>query len=594
MNRTFLNITDNTFFKIALSFSVCLLFFIASVSFRQLSDVTHAQELIIRSRDRQIELEKLLSVIKDAERMQRGYLLTGEQSYLEDYYNSRHKTEKILGCLETLVNNESLKRDNLASLKTHITKRLDILDQTLTLSKTFPVVHPELTADLKKGGIEMQKIQGLINKIVKTEKAALHHYEAFHKSKNKFLPYTTGFLVIFALLILFVSFYKINRDSEKFRKMNDDLVLVNKSFQYAEEIAAMGHWKRNLKTFEIEWSDNMLRLLGVQRTAAMYNEETLVRVTHPDDRQKVAEAMLRVRDFNEPPNIIYRIIKPNGQIRFLKSAGKLIHINGTPLMLGATCDVTEQVENSRYIEKKNLELEAAIEELASFNHIASHDLQEPLRKIQMFISRIAYEEADKLSQKGQEYFERVNVSALRMEQLIDDLLLYAETNKAEQVFETSDLNGLLLEAQQELKAEIEEKQAVITSEMLPNIPVIPFQIRQLFVNLLANALKYSLPGTVPQIKITCQMVRAKDIEAIKSPVSKNYFQISITDNGIGFKQEFAEKIFVLFQRLHKKDDYSGTGIGLAICRKIAENHFGFMTATGAPGQGASFHIYLPK
>ena len=177
--------------------------------------------------------------------------------------------------------------------------------------------------------------------------------------------------------------------------------------------------------------------------------------------------------------------------------------------------------------------------------------------------------------------------------LIDDLLLFSRTNKAEKIFEKADLNKLLENANQELAHDIEEKNAVIESVQLPVLNVIAFQIQQLFVNLIGNALKYSKPDVPPVIKINCEKLAARDYPEFITDTRKKYFKISVSDNGMGFDQQYAEKIFILFHRLHHTTEYVGTGIGLSICKKIAENHNGFIIAEGKPGVGATFIVYLP-
>ena len=245
------------------------------------------------------------------------------------------------------------------------------------------------------------------------------------------------------------------------------------------------------------------------------------------------------------------------------------------------------------INERNVELERSNKELASFNHIASHDLQEPLRKVQTFISRISEEELSAMSETGREYFNRIQTAVSRMRILIDDLLLFSRTNKAEKVFEHTDLNLLLENGKQELAQAIEEKNAVIQSKHLPSLNVIPFQIQQLFINLISNSLKYIKPGIDPFIQIDCEKVNANDLLILKSNVHAKYYKISVIDNGFGFEQEYAESIFTLFYRLHHLTEYPGTGIGLSICKKIVENHSGFIKAEGRPGIGSTFDIYLP-
>ena len=180
-----------------------------------------------------------------------------------------------------------------------------------------------------------------------------------------------------------------------------------------------------------------------------------------------------------------------------------------------------------------------------------------------------------------------------MQTLIQDLLAYSRTNTAEKNFELCDLNDLLHEVlNHELKEKIEEKNAVVESSTLPTLSVIPFQFRQLMTNILSNSLKFSKPNIEPHIII--QHKRIKGDKIAGGNPKKHYSHISVTDNGIGFEPEYNLKIFEVFQRLHGRSEYTGTGIGLAICKKIVENHAGIILAEGDPGSGAVFHIYLPE
>lgn len=245
------------------------------------------------------------------------------------------------------------------------------------------------------------------------------------------------------------------------------------------------------------------------------------------------------------------------------------------------------------LEQKNRQLERSNDELASFSYIASHDLQEPLRKIQTFSKIIMEKEFSALSANGRDYLERMQSGAMRMQLLIDDLLTFSRTSTYPRNFATADLNMLLEEVKRGLRDSIEEKKAIIESEKLPVLKVIAFQFKQLMENLIINSIKYCKPNTRPHIRITSEIVRASEINSHQAARLKTYYKISVTDKGIGFEQEYSQRIFELFQRLHGKDEYPGTGLGLAICKKIVQNHNGFITAKGESGVGATFVIYLP-
>lgn len=251
-------------------------------------------------------------------------------------------------------------------------------------------------------------------------------------------------------------------------------------------------------------------------------------------------------------------------------------------------------------EKRAEELIIANNELQAFNYISSHDLQEPLRKIQTFASLILDSEAELLSAKGKDYFNRMRDSANRMQTLIEDLLAYARTNEAERKIVNTDLNLIVGEVTEELSELIREKKAVIEIDKLCDAEVLPFQIRQVINNLLTNAIKFSQDDVAPRIKITAVKAAsatfAKEIAKLskaKLLEDQDYCRISVSDNGIGFNPKYKDKIFEVFQRLHVKEIYPGTGIGLAIVKKIVQNHNGIITAKGIPNEGATFNIYIP-
>jgi PAS domain S-box-containing protein len=245
------------------------------------------------------------------------------------------------------------------------------------------------------------------------------------------------------------------------------------------------------------------------------------------------------------------------------------------------------------LEQKNRELERSNSELSSFSYVASHDLQEPLRKIQAFGNLIQARDVANLSDTSKDYFDRMVKAAVRMQNLIDSLLEFSRTTTARKNFESTDLNIILDEVKKELAHRIEEKKAAIISAHLPTLTIIPFQFRQLLSNLISNSLKYSRSTISPVIEITAAYVKARELNEKAAIPGRDYFRFKIKDNGIGFEQEYADKIFELFQRLHGRNEYSGSGIGLAICKKIVENHNGFIRAAGEAGEGATFYFFIP-
>lgn len=243
------------------------------------------------------------------------------------------------------------------------------------------------------------------------------------------------------------------------------------------------------------------------------------------------------------------------------------------------------------LKAKNQELETTNNELSSFAHVASHDLQEPLRKIQIFTHRVITSEGDKLSLNGKDAMSTIQRSSFKMRALIQDILLYSKTNDLNGKTELTDLNELFGEVLAEFEIKIEETGASIENRGLPTLPVIRFQFHQLFLNLISNALKFSKPGCVPRVLFQTSLVTGDKIPGMSG--RDNFYKISVSDNGIGFEEQYAEKIFQMFGRLHPAAHYEGTGIGLAICKKIVERHRGKMMAEGKVNEGSTFNIYLP-
>jgi len=243
--------------------------------------------------------------------------------------------------------------------------------------------------------------------------------------------------------------------------------------------------------------------------------------------------------------------------------------------------------------ERNKELGKMNKELESFTYVSSHDLQEPLRKIQTFTTRILEKEYPVLSDKGKDSFKRIQSAADRMQQLIEDLLAFSKISMDERKFESMNLNIIVQEVKNELKETIEEKHAIIETTQLGEANIIPFQFRQLIYNLLCNSLKFSKPGASPHIVIESRKITADNENTLNIMPGKEYCHITFTDNGIGFEPHFSEQIFEVFQKLHGQEEYTGTGIGLAIVKKIVENHNGVITTTSELGKGATFDIYIP-
>jgi len=255
---------------------------------------------------------------------------------------------------------------------------------------------------------------------------------------------------------------------------------------------------------------------------------------------------------------------------------------------------SQVMERTADLKRANLHLQNSNEELERFAYVASHDLQEPLRKIQAFGNLLLERNEQDLNNNGKNYVNRMINAANRMQSLIEALLEFSRATLMEKKFEKRDLNLLIDEVIKEFQERADDKEAIIEVAPLPHLTVIPFQFKQMLSNIISNSLKYSKPDEKPVIEITSQILDEQEINDPGAVKETSYCKLTISDNGIGFENEHAERIFELFQRLHGRHEYGGSGIGLSICKKIMENHEGFIRAESKPGKGATFHIYIPN
>jgi signal transduction histidine kinase len=256
-------------------------------------------------------------------------------------------------------------------------------------------------------------------------------------------------------------------------------------------------------------------------------------------------------------------------------------------------EIAERKETEEKLKKLAEKLERSNRELQDFAYVASHDLQEPLRKVQAFAGRLVAKYGENIADEARDYLERMQNAGKRMQNLINDLLMFSRVNTQARPFEPVKLTKVVHEVLSDLEVRIQQHNGQVQVEELPVIEADPVQMRQLFQNLIGNALKFHRPGVAPLVQIQAERTTLGAMDASDTKATEPACRILVRDNGIGFEEKYLERIFAVFQRLHGRETYEGTGIGLAICRKIAERHGGSITAQSKVGEGATFIVILP-
>lgn len=440
------------------------------------------------------------------------------------------------------------------------------------------------------------KESGLINEIITSFKTQTFFQKNFiipinkkdHHFTARFTPVKNG------VQVLATEITEVINKQKALENLNVELILKNQVLSEAEAMAKLGSYVWYMKEDITHLSDNVYMIMGHEPQSFESSSSKFREFTHPDDLELYDQQVGDAFKEKKPVEFIFRIITKQNEIKYLYTNGAFKEKDGEEIMVGIIQDVSNRISDELKLKEQNIELIRRNQELDSFNRVASHDLQEPLRKIQMYLSRFNESEFNNLTERGKNYLDRIENGATRMRVLINNLLAFSRIDSKDYKFEEIDLNLVYYDVLQDLSEAIKESNAQITSDILPTVNAIPFLMEQLFTNLIGNAIKYRRNTVLPKIKVECNVVHNKQITQDFIKTYAYYHEIKIIDNGIGFSQKDSAKIFGLFERLHQKNEYSGTGIGLAICEKIILKHHGYIYANSVLNEGSVFTIYLPS
>ncbi|MDZ4749633.1 MAG: ATP-binding protein [Saprospiraceae bacterium] len=505
-------------------------------SYVQINNLFESSKIIYHTNNVQNALGTISKSLVDAETNNRGFLLIRDSLMLQKRDKALISLAKGQQYLDSLISGNADKIRYAAKLYQVIEERKVNIEKA-TIESISLDIPSNIKENIYEGSRIMDSVNELVEEMNREESSLLERRTALFTRLSQITPFYIIVLFLGSLIILLFSYFKLNKELIKSQDLHAALVLQDED----RELLAS-------------------KLILANEELAFQNAEKEKRAS------ELAVANLELEFQNKTKE---------------KLASELIIANH---------ELAFQNEEK---ENRAAELVAANKELELFINISSHDLQEPLRKIQMAASRIESNDYMALSSKGRDHFVKMQEAALSMHTLIEDLLIYSRTNSEERIFEDIDLTIIINEVRNELKESIEEKNAVIEVMDICNANIMRFQFRQLVSNIISNALKFTIPGQPPHIIISSNIKPGSQCHNESLIQDQQYCHIRIADNGIGFEPQYNEKIFEVFQRLYSKETYKGTGIGLAMVKKIVENHNGVITATGHLNKGAIFDIYIP-
>lgn len=546
-------------------------------------------KMLMHTMNMQEKTELLFGLIKDTESGTRGYVITDDPDFLEPFTYAQRNIKRELAELKTLTQNNPMLFKTLDSMEVLINRKLAFQNFMIHLKKTgnFKFGQKELLLESKS---LMDSIRILTHNLKAEQNKIQIIRDLEVKEATNYSRVLSTIFSITAITIMICSLVYILWEIRSKKKVKNLLNAVLESSQ-----SGIMSFKaiRNIEEEIIDFDFVQINKIGTEMLdfpqKALIGKSLFYGLQGKDAIELFGEFSKVINE-----NIIYKTEK-----LFIKEGIKTWYrIIAVKLDDGVTVTFDDVSKEKGYEEElKNFisDLKRSNSELEQFAFVASHDLQEPLRKIQTFGDRLKITSKETLKGNSVVYIDKMLSAAARMSSLINDLLSYSRLARTNYTEIKTDLNTVIADVLNDLEITIQNKKAVINYEKLPVLDGIPTQLYQLFFNLIGNALKFSREGVSPEI--TIQVERISKVPEEKTGKSDSYQQpfvrITVSDNGIGFENQYADRIFEVFQRLNARNEFEGTGIGLAICNRIVSNHRGFISASGELNKGSKFIVDLP-
>lgn len=602
----------NIYIRFIFLSTLIVLVFISLMTYRNLNNYINEVKLVRHSSVVFRLVENVLSAVKDAETGHRGFQLTRDSSYLEPYHASIRQLPGMLHDLDSMVQDNFMQKRYVDTLQTLINDQYLLISRILSNAERSSLYMDRYESKLLKDGKNnMSRIRAVIGKIRAVEEELYTNRIATEEGYRNIAPFS---LLAFSIISVFGVAFLFSRVMGALdQKRKAEIGLKENLKTLEREVAEKQFAQRTIQNILDHSLDGIMAFASVRDEngeitdfqwilANFISAQTLGRGKGdltgkrlldvvPDAKKSGLFAIYKSVVDTSISQQFEREFDLSGEVKwFYMAAVKL----DDGLIVTYT-DVTEKTIAESRLTQYAEELKRSNQDLEQFAYVASHDLQEPLRKIRAFGDRLAARYEDKLDEVGAEYITRMQQASARMQKLIEDLLSFSRISSGHEQFTRVDLTAVVNEVVDDIEGQILREKAKVGVKPIAEINGDRGQIRRLFQNLISNAIKFHKPGALPVVEISGDVISSNEAEkefgfSLTEPA---YVRIVVKDNGIGFDEKYSEKIFNIFQRLQGRAEYEGTGIGLAICRKIMSNHRGYIRAQSVINQGSEFILIFP-
>jgi PAS domain S-box-containing protein len=590
--------------KIVLGFGMALVMLatVAVITYRSTSGIEATAEWVAQRHDFLDRLGSFELHLMEVDSAARGYLLASDEQYLPAYELARRELVQDMRTIQDAVGTSQYDRPDTRDLETGYVQALrPLLSKKTAILKAAIATRQEHGLDgaammLSDGQDEnvTKSIRGILGRLRATEESRLETRSNLSAAIGRSSTAVVLMATVLSAVILTLATLLILRDIAVRRRAEEALAEEHNLLRGVMDAMPEQVFVTDRNGCFIIDNISHRNFIGVKlsrevegRTPADFFPPTLAEEMASDNRliMESGQPVLHHEDL---------VVRYDGEIVWIATTKVPLHdVEGRCIgLVGVSSDISIRKEAEERLRLAAEQLRRSNLELQEFASVASHDLQEPLRKIQAFGDRLKVKCAPALGENGRDYLERMQDAARRMQILLHDLLTLSRVTSKAQPFERLDLRKVVEDVVSDLEVRIEQTGAQVEVGRMPTIDADAGQMRQLLQNLISNALKFQAAGTKPEVIISGKVLDNAESLPGSMP-GEEICQIMVRDNGIGFDERYLDRIFQVFQRLHSRSDYEGTGIGLAVCRKIADRHGGTISAKSAEGEGATFIVTLP-